>query len=219
MIVTIASQKGGVGKSTIAINLALGVAGLKKKYPVALVDADEQRSCIETLQNNEKENLTLYEASKKPHRVVAQLQEKIIFIDTPPHSHEVMYQAAAVSDIVLIPLQPSPLDIRGVAKTVKALLVIQDKINPQLQCRFLINRITPRTILSNEIRAALEKNYPFPIIKNMLHNREAYKQSLITGLSVMEYERSSPAAKEMDSLLVELAKIFKLKKVKRVKKA
>ena len=209
MIITIASQKGGVGKSTIAINLALGIAGLPGKTTVALVDADEQRSCSETLHNHNRDNLTLYEASEKPHIIIEQATQKHIFIDTPPHSHEIMYQAAAVSEAVLIPLQPSPLDIRGAANTVKALRIIQKKINPKLQCLFLINRITPRTILANEIRATLERLYPFQTLSTVLHNREAYKQSLLTGLSVIEYDKNSPAAKEIARLLAEVKKIIK----------
>lgn len=215
MIITIASQKGGVGKSTISINMALGMAGLKSKYKVALVDADEQRSCIETLQpHNGRENLKLYEAAEKPHRLIEKITAKhqIIFIDTPPHSHEVMYQAAAVSQLVIIPLQPSPLDIRGVSRTVKAIEVIKGKHNPDLQCRFLINRITPRTILANEIRAALVKYYPYPTLDAVLHNREAYKQSLITGLSVIEYDKNSQAAAEMNKLLIEIVNIVSTSK-------
>lgn len=214
MIITIGSQKGGVGKSTVAINLALGIAGLSKDIEVALVDADAQKSCTETLQNHDRPNLTLYEAPEKPHRVIEKLTQTIIIVDTPPHSHETMYQAAAVSDVVFIPLQPSPLDIRSVAITVKALQFIQNKINQKLVCFFLINRITHHTILSNEIRQALTTRYPFPIFDTMLHNREVYKQSLISGLSVLEYDRSSEAAKEIQQLLMEIIKTFKLRKLK-----
>ena len=211
MIITIASQKGGVGKSTVAINLALGFAGLPGKPTVALVDADEQRSCIETLQGHGRDNLTLYEASEKPHKVIEQLKQQVIFVDTPPHSHETMYQAAAISDLIIIPLQPSPLDIRGIAQTVKALQVIKEKFNPNLHCRFLVNRLAPRTVLANEIRETLSSAYPFTVMKTMLHNREAYKQSLITGLSVIEFDKASPAAQEIKHLLLEINRTIKTK--------
>lgn len=215
MIVTIASQKGGVGKSTVSMNLALGVAGLNDSYNVALIDADQQLSCLETLQNYKRENLFLYEGTRKPHRLVKTIvgQHKAVFIDTPPHSHEIMYQAAAVSKLVIIPLQPSPLDIRGVGKTIQALKVIKDKVNPKLECRFLVNRVKPRTILANDFKNALNKHYSFPAFKTMMHDREAYKQSFITGKSVLEFKKKSPAAKEMGQLLIEVATVLRMKKI------
>lgn len=215
MIVTIASQKGGVGKSTVSMNLALGVAGLSESYNVALIDADQQLSCLETLQNYKRDNLTLYKGTEKPHRLVLTIAKKYkaVFIDTPPHSHETMYQAAAVSKLVIIPLQPSPLDIRGVGKTVKALKVIREKINPDLECRFLINRVKPRTILANDFKSALNKHYSFPAFNAMMHDREAYKQSLITGRSVLEFRKNSPAAQEMGQILIEVASLLRMKKL------
>ncbi|WP_163338553.1 ParA family protein [Desulfopila sp. IMCC35008] len=217
MIVTIASQKGGVGKSTVSMNLALGVAGLSASYKVALIDADQQLSCLETLQNYKRANLSLYEGTKKPHRLVKSIvhKYKALFIDTPPHSHEIMYQAAAVSRLVIIPLQPSPLDIRGVGKTVQALKVIRDKVNPKLECRFLVNRVKPRTILANDFKVALNKHYSFPAFETMMHDREAYKQSLITGKSVLEFKKKSPAAEEMGKILIEVATVLRMKKMLR----
>jgi chromosome partitioning protein len=210
MIITIASQKGGVGKSTVAINLALAVAGLPGKPRVALVDADEQKSCVETLAGHDRDNLTLYEVMEKPHKVIQKVKEKIVFVDTPPHSHEIAYQAAAVSNLVIIPIQPSPLDVRAMATTVKALLLIQEKYNPDLKVYFLINRITPRTTLAGEIRGTLSRFYPFPVMDTMLHNREVYKQSLINGQSVLSFDRTNPAVKEFGDLLMEVSKIVKI---------
>lgn len=210
MIITIASQKGGVGKSTVAINLALAVAGLPGKPRVALVDADAQKSCLETLAGHENGNLALYEASGKPHKVIERIKENIVFVDTPPHSHEIAYQAAAISNLVIIPVQPSPLDVRAMATTVKALLLIQEKYNRHLKIYFLINRITPRTTLAGEIRGTLSRFYPFPVMETVLHNREVYKQSLIKGQSVLSFDRTSPAVKEFGDLLLEVRRIVRI---------
>jgi chromosome partitioning protein len=213
MKISIISQKGGSGKSTVAINLALAVAGLPGKPRVALVDADEQLSCMQTLSGHQRENLFLYETKAKPHRLIEKLKEGTIFIDTAPHSDELMYQVAAVSHLVIIPVQPSPLDVRAMARTVKVLGMIKEKYNPKLKTRLLINRITLRTTLAGEIRETLARLYPgVPVLESMLHNREAYKQSLITGQSVIEYDRASAAARELGALLVEIGKIVKLNK-------
>ena len=211
MKISIISQKGGSGKSTVAINLALAVAGLPVKPRVALVDADEQKSCMETLSGHRRDNLFLYQTTEKPHRLIEELKEGVIFIDTAPHSDELMYQVAAVSNLVIIPVQPSPLDVRAMARTVTALGLIREKYNSKLKVRALINRITPRTTLAGEIRETLSRLYPsVAVLESMLHNREAYKQSLITGQSVIEYDRNSPAARELGALLVEIGKIVKI---------
>lgn len=211
MIITIASQKGGSGKTTIGINLAFVMAGLEPKCSVALVDADEQQSVGETLKGHNKNNLTVYEATEKPHRLIESIKHNhdVIIIDTPPHSQEVVYQSAAVSNLVIIPLQPSPLDVRGVAKTVKALQFIKESLNPGLLCRFLINRVKPRSILSSEIRQTILKFYPYPAFDSALQDREIYKRSLVTGKSVLEYDRTGPAKYEIENLISEINKLIK----------
>ena len=215
MIITITSQKGGSGKTTVGINLALVMAGLKLNGNVALIDTDEQRSCIETLQSHgPRENLTLYEVAEKPHRLIEKIKSDhdVIIIDTPPHSQEVVYQSAAVSNLVLMPLQPSPLDVRGVAKTVKAMEFIKKNHNPNLLCRFLINRANPRAILSNDIRETLTKFYPYPTLDSVLQDREIYKRSLISGKSVFEYDKAGPASLEIEKLINEIIALIKSQK-------
>ncbi len=206
MIITIGSQKGGAGKSTIAINMALMIASSSREYRVALVDTDKQKSCIQTLGKNRRANLNVYEVQKKPNRVVLDLDEDVIIIDTPPHSHEVMHLSAAVSDVVIIPLQPSPLDIRAARETVKALEVIKTEVNPDLTCCFLLNRLKHGTILAKEMRGTVQKLYPFEVLQTTLHDRQIYKQSLITGQSVLEFDKTSAASKEMAALVVEVLK-------------
>lgn len=207
MVITIGSQKGGAGKSTVAINMALMIASSSKDYKVALVDTDKQRSCIQTLAKNKRDNLKVYEIQKKPNRVILELKEDVVVVDTPPHSHEVMHLAAAVSDVVLIPIQPSPLDIRAASDTVKALEIIKAEVNPDLQCCFLLNRLKAGTILAKEVRATVEKLYPFSVLDTSLFDRQVYKQSLITGQSVLEFDKSSTASQEMAALVVEVLKL------------
>lgn len=202
MIITIGNQKGGCGKSTVTMNLALGTAALK--YSTALIDADIQKSCLETLQGHEKENLTTYESGEGVHRLAKSLQDDFIFIDTPPHSDTVMYQAIAVADLVIIPLQPSPLDIRSARRTVALCLEIEEKLGKQIVCYFLLNKINPRTTLGREVAGHLAEMYRIPIMETRLQNRILYQQALIYGKSVLEYGRNNPAAKEVADLLVEV---------------
>ncbi len=127
MIITLTNQKGGCGKSTATMNLALGTAALH--YKTALIDTDEQKSCVETLEGHPKNNLTVYEAKDTIENLVAEIKDKynFIFIDTPPHSHHIMYQTMAVSDFIIIPLQASPLDIRSAKRTIDACEKVQKR--------------------------------------------------------------------------------------------
>ncbi len=205
MIITIGNQKGGCGKSTVTMNLALGTAALK--YKTALIDADIQKSCLETLQGHTKEHLTTYEAGEGLHRFAKSLDDEYVFIDTPPHSNTIMYQAIAVADLVIIPLQPSPLDIRSARRTVAVCRDIQEKLGKRLPCYFLLNKINPRTTLGREVEGHLRNLYHFPILQSRLQNRIAYQQALIYGQSVLEYGRNNPAAGEVRDLLVEVHRI------------
>ena len=202
MIITIGNQKGGCGKSTVAMNLALGTAALK--FTTALIDADIQKSCIETLRGHTPDYLTLYEAGEGVHRLARSLEEQFVFIDTPPHSNTIMYQAMAVADLVIIPLQPSPLDIRSARRTVAVCREIESKLGKKVRCCFLLNKINPRTTLGREVAGHLEEMYHLPILASRLQNRILYQQALIYGQSVLAYGKNHPAAREVGDLLVEV---------------
>lgn len=209
MIITLATQKGGVGKSTIAMNLAMGFASLLKKHKVALVDADYQESCMQIMQGHKFKNLDVIAAPEEPHKTIQKLKGyTAIFVDTPPDLDATMYQACAVSDIVVMPVQPSPLDLKATFKTVEVLQRIKEKGNLKYKCFFLINRASKGTVLANQMRPFIEKNYPFPALKTVLHNREVYKQSLIEGMSVVDFDKGSDATKEVAELIKELNRII-----------
>ncbi len=209
MIVTLTNQKGGCGKSTTALNLALGTAALG--YDTALIDADEQKSCVETLREFDKPRLTVYESGKGVDTLVREVEDtfQFVFIDTPPHSHHIMFKAMAVSDIIIIPLQASPLDIRSAKRTIEACEQVQKEVKRTIPCYFLLNRVNPRTNLSKEIGSYINELYSVPLLQARLHNRVAYAQSLMYGKSVIEYNRSSDAALEVRKLLKEVHLIMK----------
>ncbi len=184
------------------MNLALGTAILD--YSTALIDADIQRSCLETLQGHTRKNLTTYESGEGVHRLAKSLQDDFIFIDTPPHSNTIMYQAMAVADLVILPLQPSPLDIRSARRTVAVCKEIEGRLGKKVRCAFLLNKINPRTTLGREVAGHLTALYGLPIMATRLQNRIIYQQSLIYGQSVLEQGRNNPAAREVGDLLIEI---------------
>lgn len=208
MIITLTNQKGGCGKSTATMNLALGTAALN--YKTALIDADEQKSCLETLQDHPKKNLSIFEARKDVGNLATELKDDyhFIFIDTPPHSHHIMHRAMAVSDFIIIPLQASPLDIRSAKRTIAVCEKVQKEVGHTIPCYFLLNRVNPRTKLSKEIGAYIRELYTVPLLQSRLHNRVAYAQSLMHGKSVIEQSRSSDAGMELTKLLKEVHRIF-----------
>lgn len=208
MIVTLTNQKGGCGKSTTTLNLALGTAALG--YDTALIDADEQKSCVETLEDYDKPRLTVYESGKDIDTLATEVKDdfQFVFIDTPPHSHHIMFKAMAVSDIIIIPLQASPLDIRSAKRTIDACEQVQKEVNRKIPCYFLLNRVNPRTNLSKEIGNYINELYSVPLLQSRLHNRVAYAQSLMHGKSVIEQSRSSDAALEVRKLLKEVHSIM-----------
>jgi cellulose biosynthesis protein BcsQ len=81
-----------------------------------------------------------------------------------------------------------------------------------LRIRFLINRANPRTTLAKTIRETLVDTYSIKIMDTVLCDREAFKQSLHTGQSVIEHDSNSRGAIEMGNLVVEVSKILKSKK-------
>ncbi|MBT7632257.1 MAG: ParA family protein [Desulfobacula sp.] len=207
-VITLANQKGGCGKSTAIINLAIEFAS--KGDRVLLIDTDPQRSSYDTLQIR-KDNLVhtivaysnLYEPLGK-----FEDQYEYIFIDTPPHADEVMAMAIACSDIVIMPVQDSPLDIMSTKSTVELVRKAKE-LNPGLLHYFLLSRIQPRTVLAKELVDILERNYKMGILKTPLSNRVAYKYSLIYGNSVSELRNAAQAAQEIKTLAQEIKELVK----------
>ena len=206
MIVVIVNQKGGTGKTTVAINLAFGTASVK--LPTALVDADEQRTCLHFYEDYQTEYLHLYPGGDDIKKTVGKLQEKYIFVDTAPHDNDAMYLAMVEADLVIIPTQASPYDLHSSERTIEVLREVENSYG-HTPCYFLLNRLKPNTILGRETLDYITNNFQLPILKTQLHDYELYKQAPLTGKSVFQYAPNHKASKELANLLVEMGKLYK----------
>lgn len=199
-VITIAQQKGGAGKTTLAAHLA--VAWSQRGLRVAVIDIDPQGSLTRWHQIREErfgEDYTgLTFASLSGWRVGSEIirmknTHDIIIIDSPPHTETEARTAIRHADMVVIPVQPSPTDVWATQATVD--LALKERIPVKL----ILNRVTPNAKLAAKVAQKLEG-----LAKQQIGNRIAFASSLLEGRTVTETAPKSPAAMEIKALAKEL---------------
>ena len=200
-IITIAQQKGGAGKTTMAAHLAVAWAASGRRK-VAIIDTDPQGSL--TQWHNVREarmgegvtNLTFSAISG--WRVRSEIDRlsrthDLIIVDSPPHTDAEARTAIRAADLVVVPLQPSPMDVWATSATIQ--ICKQERV----PVKMVLNRVNPQAKLTGAISGEM-----VGLTANRFGNRVIFAGALMQGYGVTEAQPNSLAAEEVRALAQEI---------------
>lgn len=204
--IAIAQQKGGAGKTTIAVQL--GVAWASQGYRVAVLGIDPQGSLAAWYRLRNGKGNPLFAADVQGWRLASEIDRlrtdfDLLVIDTPPHAETDARVAVRSASLILVPVQPSPLDLWAMAPTLD--LAKKEKTPFML----VLNRLPPRGKLTDAVRAEIAGN-SLPLAAASLGNRSAFAASMMEGKGVVESQPNGTAALEIRQLADEIASIIGL---------
>ena len=199
-VITIAQQKGGTGKTTLAVHLALGFIKYHK-LKVVLIDTDPQGSLgkwfmIRTKKENSNDNLTFKTASlwgAQYESKTLKNDHDIVIIDTPPKIESDARPSIEAADLVLIPMSASHVDFWATG----AIVEIAKKANKKILIQ--INRSNQRSKLITKTNDFI-KSLDLSSTQTIIGNRQIYASSMGEGKTTIEKQKKGVAVEEIKKL-------------------
>lgn len=200
-IVTIAQQKGGAGKTTLAASLA--VAWAAEGRAVAIVDIDPQASLTRwhgarpqgVLPVLDLTSVSGWRAEKELRQLAS--SHDLVVVDSPPHAETEARIAVRNADLVIVPVQPSPMDLWATRPTLE---LAASEGTPALA---VLNRVPPRARVADEVAGRLVE-LGVEVAAAQLGNRTGFAAAMMEGLTVMDGSRRSAAREEIAALAAEI---------------
>lgn len=196
MIITVAHQKGGVGKSTLALNIAYF---LQEYTATAILDCDLQGTIVGLRDQITK--LKIFTGTKVLKQIIESSMFQAIVIDTAPYLSDNYPQLFHWSDLVLIPTKAGIADILAIRATIHQIQESQKK-NKNLKAAIVLNMVKSRTSLTQEAREMLA-GFGIPVLETMIHDRVSYVRSLAIPGGI-RYAGDSAATAEIEALTKEI---------------
>lgn len=203
-VITVAQQKGGAGKTTVAIQL--GVAFAAGGGRVAMLDIDPQGSLFSWF-NARRRRLGDSESGPVVQglsgwRIASEVRRfrqefDLILVDTPPRTESEARAAIRAADLTLIPCQPNALDVWATAPTIEL------AAGEGTRALLVLNRVPPRSRAAEAAQEEIQKS-GWPLASAHLGNRQAFAASLGEGRGVAETAARSPAGQEIEALAQEI---------------
>src|SRR5215207_11554216 len=187
--IALINQKGGVGKTTVALHLA--AAFWQHGRNTLILDLDPQASAAEWHDARPVE--MPHVESIQPARLAKVVEHAreiatgVLILDTAPHAEATAIEAARCADLVLVPCQPSIMDLRAMRKTVDLLKLVK------VPAFAILNSVPPHGTVADEAAEMIETTLRIPVCPIRLGDRVAYNRCLITGQVAQEYEPAGKA--------------------------